>query len=67
LDTVVPKLEGTKEYEKNNSPNFHSNKDELLTIAWVYATDNPIVGVGQKAITFWSDVHSQYTKLQERS
>jgi hypothetical protein len=66
-DTVVPKIEGTKDDDKNKSPNFHSDEDELLTIAWVSATDNPIVGVGQKAITFWSDVHARYTKLQEKS
>jgi hypothetical protein len=36
------------------SPNFHSDEDEMLTIAWVSATNNPIVGVGQKANTFLS-------------
>jgi hypothetical protein len=37
---------------------YKSDEDEMLTIAWVSATDNPIAGVGQKAITFWSDVHA---------
>jgi predicted RNA-binding protein with TRAM domain len=53
--------------EKNKAPNFHSDEDELLAIAWVSATENPIAGVGQKAGTFWADVHQKYLKLQERS
>jgi hypothetical protein len=53
--------------EKNKALNFHSDEDELLAIAWVSATENPIAGVGQKAGTFWADVHQKYLKLQERS
>jgi hypothetical protein len=65
--STVVKLEGTKDDDKNKSPNFHSDEDELLAVAWVSATDNPVVGVGQKAITFWADVHGRYCKLQEKS
>jgi hypothetical protein len=36
-------------------------------MAWVSATDNPIVGCGQKSVTFWADIHARYSKLQERS
>jgi hypothetical protein len=64
-DTVAVKPE--KDDEKNKSPNFHSDEDELLAMAWVSATDNPIVGCGQKSVTFWADVHARYSKLQERS
>jgi hypothetical protein len=62
--TVIPKIE---DEDKNKSPNFHSDEDELLATAWVSATDNSIVGVGQKALTFWADVHARYCTLQERS
>jgi hypothetical protein len=51
----------------NKAPNFHSDEDQLLCIAWVSATDNSLVGCGQKAIVFWNDVHTRYTKLQEKS
>jgi hypothetical protein len=61
------KVEGVKDDEKNKAPNFHSDEDELLACAWVSASDNPIVGVGQKSTSFWADVHSRYCKLQERS
>jgi hypothetical protein len=61
------KVEVTKDDDKNKSPNFHSDEDELLAVAWVSATDNPVVGVGQKALTFWADVHGRYCKLQEKS
>jgi hypothetical protein len=64
-DTVVVKPE--KDDDKNKAPNFHSDEDELLAMAWVSATDNPIVGCGQKSVTFWADVHARYSKLQERS
>jgi hypothetical protein len=30
--------------EMNNAPNLHSDEDELLAIAWVSATENPIAG-----------------------
>jgi hypothetical protein len=56
-----------KEGQGEKSPNFHSDKDELLAMAWVSASDNSIVGTGQKAKVFWADVHSRYCALQERS
>jgi hypothetical protein len=62
--TVVVKLEADD--DKNKSPNFHTDEDELLAVAWVSATDNPIVGVGQKSCTFWGDVHKRYCQLQEK-
>jgi hypothetical protein len=60
-NTVVVKAE--KDDKKNKAPNFHSDKDEL----WVSATDNPIVGCGQKSVTVWAEVHARYSKLQEQS
>ena len=56
-----------KDEEKNKAPNFHPDEDELIAQAWVSATENPIVGNGQKAATFWADVHSRYCLLQQRS
>jgi hypothetical protein len=63
--STVVKLE--TDDDKNKAPNFHTNEDELLAVAWVSATDNPIVGVGQKSHTFWGDVHKRYCQLQEKS
>jgi hypothetical protein len=65
--STVVKVEGTKEDDKNKLPNFHSDEDEVLAVARVSATDNPVVGVGQKVITFWANVHGRYCKFQERS
>jgi hypothetical protein len=56
-----------KDEEKNKAPNFHEDEDELVAMAWVSATENPIVGSGQKAAVFWGDVHSRYLLLQARS
>ena len=56
-----------KDEEKNKSPNFHPDEDELIAKAWVSASENPIVGNGQKAATFWADVHSRYCLLQQKS
>jgi hypothetical protein len=47
-NAVVVKKE--KDGNKNKSPNFYSDKDELLAMAWVSATDNTIVGSGQKSV-----------------
>jgi hypothetical protein len=51
----------------NKAPNFHTDEDHLLAIAWVSASDNSLVGCGQKAAVFWTDVHTRYCQLQEKS
>jgi hypothetical protein len=51
----------------NKAPNFHEDEDELVAQAWVSATENPIVGSGQKAAVFWGDVHARYLLLQAKS
>lgn len=56
-----------KDETKNKAPNFQPDEDELIAQAWVSATENPIVGNGQKSATFWNDVHSRYCLLQEKS
>jgi hypothetical protein len=43
----------------NKAPNFHSNEDDLLAIAWVSATKIPIAGTAQETANFWADVHKQ--------
>jgi hypothetical protein len=63
--STVVKLE--TDDDKNKAPNFHTDEDKLLAVAWVSATDNHIVGVGQKSHTFWGDVHKRYCQLQEKS
>jgi hypothetical protein len=56
-----------KEGQGKKSPNFHSDKDEILAMAWVSASDNSIVSNGQKAKVFWADIHDRYFQLQQRS
>jgi hypothetical protein len=63
----APAQVAVKDEEKNKAPNFHPDEDELIAKAWVSASENPVVGNGQKAATFWADVHSRYCLLQEKS
>ena len=56
-----------KDEEKNKAPNFHEDEDELIAQAWVSASENEDVGVGQKTLVFWEDVHNRYFLLQQKS
>jgi alpha-N-acetylglucosamine transferase len=49
-DTVVVKKE--KDNEKNKAPNFHSDQDELLAMAWILASNNPMLDVDRSMLLF---------------
>jgi len=50
---------------KKKNPNWTIKQDKQLCVAWLNTTRDSIVGVGQKASTFWERVHKFYTELIE--
>ena len=56
----TPKPEG-----KKKNPNWSIEEDKQLCVAWLNTTRDNIVGIGQKAATFWERVHKYYMELIE--
>ncbi|PNT61056.1 glutathione S-transferase T3-like isoform X2 [Brachypodium distachyon] len=40
--------------------NFTDKEDEVLVVAWLHASMDPIVGTEQKNATYWNRIHEEY-------
>lgn len=40
--------------------NFSDKEDEVLVVAWLHASMDPIVGTEQKHATYWNRIHEEY-------
>ncbi|XP_062083610.1 glutathione S-transferase T3-like [Humulus lupulus] len=54
--------EGSSRKTKSRKGNFSTEEDNLLVLAWLNTSMDPINGVDQSKYSFWSRVHEYYEK-----